>query len=153
MSKVKNLALLINVFNELPEFTLTIIGDGDEKQYLKNIANKNVLFIDSIENSKLKDEFQKNDIFILPSTSEPWGLVVEEALYFGLPVIVSKSCGSCELIIQGINGFVIDPCDRNKISEVIQMIDQEIYRNLLINIKSKFIENKDLLQVGSYGLF
>ncbi len=37
--------------------------------------------------------YQSHDVFILPSKSEPWGLVVEEAIYNGLPVLVSEKVG------------------------------------------------------------
>ena len=152
LSKVKNLEILINVFNDLPEHKLTIIGDGDEKQYLKSIANTNVIFLKPIENSKLYYEFQKNDIFILPSISETWGLVVEEALYFGLPVIVSKNCGSSELIKDNVNGFVIDPHNKIEISKVIQQINNKEYDRLSGHISSTFLSEKDKLQIGSYKI-
>jgi 1,2-diacylglycerol 3-alpha-glucosyltransferase len=48
--------------------------------------------------------------FVLPSTREPWGLVVNEAMASGLPVIVSTRCGcSDELVEHGGNGFIFDP--------------------------------------------
>jgi glycosyltransferase involved in cell wall biosynthesis len=48
--------------------------------------------------------------FILPSTREPWGLVVNEAMAAGLPVIVSTRCGCAEdLVDPGKNGFIFDP--------------------------------------------
>ena len=47
-----------------------------------------------------------------PSAEEPWGLVVNEALAAGLPVIVSNRCGCCcELLRDGVNGFSVDPFD------------------------------------------
>ena len=48
--------------------------------------------------------------FVLPSTREPWGLVVNEAMAASLPVIVSNRCGCAEDLVQhGRNGFVFDP--------------------------------------------
>jgi 1,2-diacylglycerol 3-alpha-glucosyltransferase len=48
--------------------------------------------------------------FVLPSTREPWGLVVNEAMASGLPVIVSKRCGCAEdLVEEGLNGYLFDP--------------------------------------------
>lgn len=55
-----------------------------------DLVYQNISFKPPIENVKLQTEFLNHDIFILPSVSEPWGLVVEETLYFGLPVMVSK---------------------------------------------------------------
>jgi hypothetical protein len=43
-----------------------------------------------MDNGLLPNIYQKNDVFILPSIGEPWGLVVEEALNNGLPVIIRK---------------------------------------------------------------
>lgn len=49
---------------------------------------------------------------ILPSVSETWGLVVNEAMAAGLPVIVSHRCGCvAELVRPGVNGYVVDPLD------------------------------------------
>jgi glycosyltransferase involved in cell wall biosynthesis len=47
------------------------------------------------------------DVFVLPSAFEPWGLVVNEALCFGLPVITSDKVGATgDLVQEGINGFI-----------------------------------------------
>ncbi|MDP3587809.1 MAG: glycosyltransferase [Sulfuricurvum sp.] len=150
LSKVKNLEMLIKVFNDLPSFSLTLIGDGEEKEYLKKISDSNIIFKDPIENKKLKDEFLRNDIFILPSISETWGLVVEEALYFGLPVIVSENCGSSELVENGKNGFIINPFDKESIREIILKIDDNGYSKLVYGVEKFSVDAKDTLQVGVY---
>ncbi len=50
--------------------------------------------------------------FVHPSTIEPWGLVVNEAMACGLPVLVSNKCGCApELVRDGVNGFIFDPLD------------------------------------------
>ncbi|ARD43586.1 glycosyltransferase [Colwellia sp. PAMC 21821] len=150
LSKVKNLALLINVFNQLPMHQLTIIGDGEEKKNLMSVANSNIFFREPIENSKLKVEFEKNNFFILPSISETWGIVVEEALYFGLPVIVSDHCGASELIINGINGYIFTNNKTDELMKIIGDIDNDIYKKLLHNIYESKAEQKDIKQVASY---
>jgi len=150
LSKVKNLEMLIKVFNDLSEFALTLIGDGEEKEYLKSISNSNVIFKAPIENKKLKDEFLQNDIFILPSISEPWGLVVEEALYFGLPVLISKNCGSCELITSGENGYIFDPLDSENLKEIIMSLEAQKYDQLCRGVDKFSIAQKDQLQLSAY---
>ena len=55
--------------------------------------------------------------FIHASTSEQWGLVVNEAMASGLPVIVSNRCGCApELVEEGINGFTFDPDDQEQLA-------------------------------------
>lgn len=150
LSKVKNLAMLIDVFNDLPDYSLTIIGDGEEKQFIKNIAKSNIVFKNQVENKNLKDEFLNNDMFILLSISESWGLVLEEALYFGLPVIVSENCGASELISDGENGFTVNPYDKNEIKNSILKINNEVYSRLAKGAEEVGINKKDIEQVSSY---
>lgn len=150
LSKVKNLKNLIDIFNDLNEYSLTIIGIGEEEKYLKKIANKNIKFIGSVANENLKEYFLDNDIFLLPSISEPWGLVVEEALYFGLPVIISQNCGSCELIENNLNGYIVNPNNKNSIKNIINKIDARIYKKLKLGVKRFSIDEKDKIQVAVY---
>ncbi|MDD5400390.1 MAG: glycosyltransferase [Sulfurimonas sp.] len=150
LSKVKNLKTLIELFNSLEECFLTIIGDGEEKEVLAKMAKSNIIFKEPIENKKLKDEFLNNDIFILPSVIEPWGLVIEEALYFGLPVIVSQNCGSVELIKNGVNGYIFDPKDSKNLKDIIINIDAKRYDELLAGVEEFSIDDKDRNQISSY---
>lgn len=150
LSRVKNLETLIQVFNDLPNHHLTIIGDGEEKEYLQSIANQNILFKPPVENIKLQYEFINHDIFILPSISEPWGLVIEEALYFGLPVLVSKNCGSSELIKSGVNGYTFGPLNLEEIKNLILGIDDAIYQKLVDSVSEFSVDEKDLKQLGVY---
>lgn len=93
LTAVKNLEVLVECFrrNGLP---LTIVGGGELEAALKQRATENIRFTGFIDNDKLSDVYESHDVFILPSLSEPWGLVVEEALYRGLPCIVSDVIGS-----------------------------------------------------------
>lgn len=58
--------------------------------------------------------------FIHPSTVEQWGLVVNEAMASGLPVLVSNRCGcSRDLVQDGVNGFTFDPCNQEQIADLM----------------------------------
>ena len=82
--------------------------------------------------------------------SEPWGLVVEEALYFGLPVIVSYQCGVSELIEENQNGYIINPHDAESLKKAILKIDNQSYEKLLNGVSLFSIEAKDRQQVKVY---
>jgi glycosyltransferase involved in cell wall biosynthesis len=59
--------------------------------------------------------------FVHPSTTEQWGLVVNEAIASGLPVIVSERCGCAPELVQG-NGFTFDPTDDHELaSRLLEM--------------------------------
>jgi len=94
--------------------------------------------------------FSKSNFLILPSISEPWGLVVEEALYCCLPVISSSNCGSIELIKMNQNGYVFENNNSDSLLRILKSITNSKYQNILNNMALDFIEKKDKLQVASY---
>ena len=118
LSLEKNIELLVDLFNELQDHSLTIIGSGPLENKLKSKAGKNINIIGNVPNQCLKEYYENNDLLILPSISEPWGLVVEEALYFGIPSIVSNKCGVSELIKHGSNGYIVNPEDSHNLKEL-----------------------------------
>lgn len=140
LTSVKNLDLLIEAFNTLSHLNLTIVGFGELEQQLKVAANKNITFVGAVENKKLPEIYQKHDVFILPSYSEVWGLVVEEALNNGIPVIVSSKVGCAdEIIINGKNGYVFNSGDITSLISVINKI-QDIDK---YNIMREYISTLD----------
>ena len=59
--------------------------------------------------------------FVHPAISEPWGLVINEAMACGLPVLCSANCGAAEeLVCDGVNGFIFDPLDSTTIADAFQ---------------------------------
>jgi glycosyltransferase involved in cell wall biosynthesis len=59
--------------------------------------------------------------FVHPAISEPWGLVINEAMACGLPVLCSSNCGAAEeLVREGVNGFLFDPLDASAITLCLQ---------------------------------
>ncbi len=148
LSEEKNLTFLIRMFNEFPDCQLTIIGTGPLEEKLKQIAKINIVFFGQVHNERLKQFYLDNDFLVLPSLSEPWGLVVDEALYFGMPVIISNRCGVNEIVIHGENGFVFSLDEQLK--NIIQEVDGNIYSQLINNINKKLINSKDAKQVNTY---
>ncbi|MDB4612773.1 glycosyltransferase [Flavobacteriaceae bacterium] len=150
LSEVKNLAFLIKVFNKLPEYSLTIIGEGPDKIKLESMSEPNINFVGSVENKELSQYFSQNNFLILPSLSETWGLVVEEAFYNGMPIIVSKNCGSVDLVKDKYNGYIFDPTNTLQFEKIIKKINNSLYQKLKNNIGCSIIEDKDLEQVNTY---
>jgi glycosyltransferase involved in cell wall biosynthesis len=61
--------------------------------------------------------------FIHASTKEPWGLVVNEAMASGLPVLVSNRCGcAADLVQEGVNGFTFDPYNIGQLADLMLKI-------------------------------
>lgn len=154
LSPEKNIKQIIRVFNEFPRLILNIVGYGLQEQELKKISNKNINFYGKIDNEKLSEIYQENDVFILCSKSEPWGLVVEEALYNELPVILSDKVGChAEIIKTGKHGYVYnvksDEDLKIKIKEIIKINN---YLKIKSNIQKLNFEAIREEQINKYFL-
>lgn len=128
---VKNLELLITVFNKLPQFNLTIVGFGPLEDTLKALAKPNITFTGAIDNIELPQYYRRADVFMLASYSEAWGLVVEEALNNGTPVIVSDHVGCHKDLVTSETGLVFKSNDEDSLTKAILKISQiEFYNKL-----------------------
>ena len=151
LDKVKNLEFLISCFNKNPSLNLKIIGEGPLEVKLKNqVTSNNIQFVGSIQNKDLSNYFSNTNYLILPSISETWGLVTEEAFYNGVPVVISKNCGSSELVENEKNGFIFDPYISKSLNSILSNITSETYNKQCSYIKSNFIDSKDKKQVEAY---
>ncbi len=90
---------------------LVIAGAGPELEYLQSLATDraDVIFAGYVEGEDKVGLLRDADLLALPSFREAWGLVVNEALFYGLPALVSLSAPSSALIDDGINGLLFDP--------------------------------------------
>lgn len=145
----KNVRFLIEVFNHLQK-PLTIVGNGELSDELHTIAKSNITFLGFVDNKKLSSVYKAHDVFVLPSKSEPWGLVVEEAIYWGLPVIVSNNVGSgCDMVKRLQTGCVFNYNDEGDLIRAIQDVElhYETYRNNVLRVD---FNERDKKQVEAY---
>lgn len=149
--EVKNLKFLISIFNELPQYNLYLAGFGEQEEELRAMAMENVHFLGAIDNKELSSYYQKMDVFVLPSMSEPWGLVVEEALNNGIPVIVSDRVGCADEIINDSNGIVFKFDEAQALKEAIaKMTYIDYYNSLRKNISNMDFEKIEHRQIECY---
>lgn len=110
----KGFDVLLRSFRDLnaPESSLLLIGGGPQeaqyKAYLQEHGIKNVVLLPFVQKNALIDYFKLADAFVLPTRYDVWGLVLNEALMFGLPLISTLNAGAAhDLIEDGGNGYVI----------------------------------------------
>ena len=146
---LKNVSMLVEVFNKNGK-PLTIVGTGVLEQELKNKAKENISFTGFVENEKLGSIYQNHDVFILSSYHEVWGLVVEEALYWGLPVIVSDRVGSSEDMVKDLNtGLIFKNNDCEDLQRCIDQMESE-YHLYACNVEKIDWEQRESNQVRAY---
>lgn len=130
---------------------LVLLGDGPLKQYIMNLREElglveMVLMPGFKQYAELPAYYGLAGVFVLASTSEQWGLVVNEAMASGLPVIVSSRCGcAIDLVKHGENGFVFDPYDIKALARHLTYVSSnECPRDLMGNASRRIIEDWDL---------
>jgi glycosyltransferase involved in cell wall biosynthesis len=125
---------------------LLIAGQGPEFKNLYKLVWKmklteHVKFLDWIPFHRLASYYLAADVFVFPAENEPWGLVINEALEAGIPIVTTKSVGAEELIVNNINGVLINKIDGKNIADgitkcLLNKID--INNNIILKIKKKY---------------
>jgi glycosyltransferase involved in cell wall biosynthesis len=107
---------------------LVMMGEGvlrgEIEKFIDEHALRNVLVTGFVNQSEIGNYYKLSDIFVLPSgTGETWGLVVNEAMLFGLPVIVSSTVGcAADLVKNGENGYVYPEGDIDALANCLSML-------------------------------
>lgn len=120
----KNVSTLIRAFARVRrehECALALIGDGPLRSDLSSLVERigipDVHFAGFLGPSQVPRAYLAADVFALPS-SETWGLVVNEAMTFGLPVVVSERVGcAADLVVD--NGFVVSHADEEALARAL----------------------------------
>lgn len=120
------------------EFEVIQIGKGEEQytKYLKDLVCKYSLndefkFLGSISHDEIKKYFQESDIFCLPSReakngdSEALGLVFNEASATGLPIVSTLHGGIPEVVINGVNGFIVNTHAPLELASALSVLIQD----------------------------
>lgn len=131
----KNFSLLLRAFaryrasSSKSGWHLVLCGAGPLEEALKAQARElgvkaSVRFAGFRQVDELPVFYSLAGAFILASShSEQWGLVVNEAMASGLPVVVSRACGcATDLVLEGVNGFTFDPRDEHSLARLLQKI-------------------------------
>jgi glycosyltransferase involved in cell wall biosynthesis len=116
---------------------LLIVGDGEERpqleQMVREAARDDVRFLGFLNQSQLGRVFDLCDIFVLPSVCEPFGLVVNEAMNAGRPVVVSDQVGcQPDLIKDGETGKVFRAGDIEELKRALEslLVDPDARRKM-----------------------
>jgi len=111
---------------KVPHSYLALAGDGPERANLERRADElgiadRVRFLGFLNQSQLPSAYCASDLFVLPSLFEPFGLVVNEAMLCGLPVVVSDRVGArFDLVCPGENGYVFPAGDVEALAAIFK---------------------------------
>jgi len=137
----KNLNCLLEmaakVLKACPRAELCLVGDGPERECLEEFAQRNeienrVRFVGFVDRSQVSRYYKAADVFTFSSVSETQGMVVNEALASGLPVVVVRGGGAPASVTSGQNGFIVRNDATDFAKPVIKLIQDDLLRNQMI---------------------
>lgn len=149
----KGFDILLEAWKNIPSsYQLLIIGGGEKEQEYKQFINENnmsnVELIGFKSKTEIFDYYKASDLFVLPTREDVWGLVINEAMACGLPVITTNRCvAGLELIENDVNGYIV-PVDNideleNRIKDIMsnEKLIIDMGKNNIEKIKDYTIEN------------
>ncbi|WP_420149232.1 glycosyltransferase family 4 protein [Spirosoma sp.] len=136
----KNLSMLLTAFAEAQKqsaqaagWGLILLGDGPEHDQLSHQIKAlnltvSVRLIPGRPWYQVPEVLAMSNALVLPSRSEPWGLVVNEAMACGMPVLVSDRCGCVpDLVQDGKNGFIFSPDQPDQLTQLLlRFINEQV---------------------------
>jgi len=140
MTPLKGLHYLLSAFSALPPDTeLWLVGALPTDPVLQAMIDDclrdtgRLRVIGPVPQGELNEIYNQCDVFVLPSLSDGWGMVVSQALACGLPAVVSSMTGAKELITPGENGFVVNSGDlddlADKLRQALELCREGHWRN------------------------
>jgi rhamnosyl/mannosyltransferase len=136
----KGLPVLLQALSRVPSVTLTLAGDGPDRQRLELLVEalsiqERVAFVGNVPEDELPSLYRSHDIFVLPSDrpSETFGIAMLEAMACGLPCISTElSTGTSWLNLNGTTGLVVPPGDAAALADAMQQLaaDGELRRRM-----------------------
>ena len=137
---------LMRVAERLREVRFCIVGDTPTTEFSEWKKNKNldnVTFVGFKSKEELKEYYLAADLFVLMTVSDVWGLVINEAMMYGLPIITTNMCvAGTELVRSKENGFIVPVGDDHSLEERIKLfLNEPELLNAYGEISYKKIQN------------
>lgn len=139
--KRKNIDVVLKALAKLPEnlsWKYKIIGDGPELESLKSLSEKllisqKVQFLGLKSRDYCMNEMRTSNVFIMTSSNETFGLVYLEAMAAGCIVIGSKNEGADGLIMNAVNGYLVDSKSILELTNVIKSLYSTSQEEIITN--------------------
>lgn len=164
MEPHKGLQELFEAFGRLPAdesapVAMLLVGDGSMRDMLdRAAADPRIRWLGRLSGTALLNAYAAADVFVLPSRFEPWGLVVNEAMAAGLPVIATDRVGCVDdLVIQDETGLVVSAESDEALALAMQVLlrdralRDEMARNARTLIAGWTLENEAGIVINTWN--
>jgi len=149
----KVIECLPKVLSVFPDLIYIVVGRADDEELLRinNLINEldlnsKVILAGFVTDEDIPGYYNLADIYVMPSKGEGFGIVFLESLASGTPVVAGNKDGSVDPLLNGELGFLVDPDDINKLSEVvIKILKREVNQDL---INPKYLSSRVYKEFG-----
>ena len=106
-----------------------IVGGEPTEEYenqRRSLGLDNVQFVGFLKKDRLEQYYQAANLFVLPTREDIWGLVINEAMAYGLPVVTTDRCvAGLELVENGVTGYIVPVNDSQALADAINAVFRE----------------------------
>jgi glycosyltransferase involved in cell wall biosynthesis len=130
------------VMGDCPAMSLVLVGDGPLFEANRELArtlqiDARVMFVGSTAHPEVASFFRNCTLFVLPSRSEPFGLVILEAAYYRKGIVSTGVGGVPEIVTAGVNGLLVEPDDPKGMAEAIVALVRDPTRRERLGIQAR----------------
>lgn len=152
--------ILLQAAKGIPDTDIYIVGGSPTEEYLRmreEYGLQNVYFEGFKSKDDLTDYYKAADVFVLPTREDIWGLVINEAMAYGLPVITTNRCiAGVEMVKEEQNGYIVPAGNYNELATCMKKILSDSNVCTLFGRKSLEVSNNYSIEVMAkrhYELF
>ncbi len=154
--KRKGFDILISAASRIPKNVgIYFVGGTPTEEYiaLKNeYCLNNIHFVGFKTKEELADYYKAADLFVLPTREDIWGLVINEAMAYGLPIITTNKCiAGLELVKNGANGYIVESENSYELADSInKIICDEIMITQMSKVSLDVIKEYTIEEMAKY---
>jgi glycosyltransferase involved in cell wall biosynthesis len=136
LDREKGVDVLLRAFEQVPG-RLVVAGSGREEVRLRALTPNGVEIVGPKSRDELVRLYAEADVVVLPSRSEPWGMVLNEAAAAGLPLVATDEVGAAhDLIEDGVNGFRVPADDVGALAGALRRLAEDEPFRLAAGVRS-----------------
>jgi glycosyltransferase involved in cell wall biosynthesis len=128
---------LPRLVRELPTVRYVVVGDGDDRPRLEQLAARlgvadRVQFHGRLSEAELRRTFENCEVYVMPSRGEGFGVVYLEAMSLGKPVVGGAHGGAPEVVVDGVTGFLVEHGDVDLLADRLMLLlrDENLRRRM-----------------------
>ncbi|MEO0280974.1 MAG: glycosyltransferase family 4 protein [candidate division WOR-3 bacterium] len=142
------------LYSEFKNIKFTIVGKIDKK-YIKSLDEEFITYYPYVSEQKKDELFLQTDVFLLPSIAESFGIVSVEAHSYGIPTINSYCWGSCYIVKNRFNGFIVPFQDHILTYNYLKQLylDEKLKKTMAENARETAINGSEQVQGYKDGPF